>query len=199
MVRVLSCLLVRGIMSLRRCYGTMPLYRHDSIVTAILHHIQSPPGIDRKPLCSPSLVWRVSNRQSPGTVYAMLKSRERNSRGDFMNNKNGKLSWTGWVVGGASLLLLFSAGLELFVQQTLGHNSVATVILALSLAFWSSVLGLGVLVFLAVWWLVEWGYVWVKRAAISSDASVGPRSQHLEKPESRDPQYNSTKHGACCS
>jgi hypothetical protein len=106
-----------------------------------------------------------------------------------MNNKNGKLSWTGWIVGGASLLLLFSAGLELFVQQTLEHDSVATVILALSLAFWSSVLGLGVLVVLAVWWLVAWGYVWVKRAAMSSDASVGPRSQHLDKSELRDRQY----------
>jgi len=106
-----------------------------------------------------------------------------------MNNKNGKLSWTGWIVGGASLLLLFSAGLELFVQQTLGHDSVATVILALSLAFWSSVLGLGILVFLSVWWLVALGWMWVKRAAMSSDASAGSRSQHLDKSELRDRQY----------
>ena len=28
---------------LRRYYGTMPLSRQDSIVTAIVHHIQSPP------------------------------------------------------------------------------------------------------------------------------------------------------------
>ena len=120
-----------------------------------------------------------------------------------MNSKtreNGEFQWTGWVVGGASLLLLLSAGLELFVQQTLGYHSVATVILALYLAFWSYVLGLGVLLFLAVWWLVEWRRVRVKRAAMSSYASAEPRSQHLEKPESRDPQYNSTiGRGSCCS
>lgn len=88
-----------------------------------------------------------------------------------------------------SLLLLISAGLELFVQQTLGHNSVATVLLALFLALWSYVLGLGVLLFLAMWWLVEWRRVRVKRAAMSSDSSAGPRSRHLEKPELQDPQY----------
>ena len=106
-----------------------------------------------------------------------------------MNSKTGKFSWTGWVVGGASLLLFLSADLELFVQQTLGHHSVATVILAHYLAFWSYVLGLGVLLFFAVWWLVEWGRARGKQAAMSSDASAGQRSQHFEKPESREPQH----------
>jgi len=112
--------------------------------------------------------------------------------GDLMNSKtreNGEFQWTGWVVGGASLLLLISAGLELFVQQTLEHNSVATVILALLLALWSYVLGLGMLLVLAVWCLVAWRRVPVKRAAMSSDSSAGPRSRHLETPELRDPQY----------
>jgi len=103
--------------------------------------------------------------------------------------ENGEFQWTGWVVGGASLLLLISAGLELFVQQTLGHNDVATVILALYLALWSYVLGLGVLLILAMWCLVEWRRVRIKRAAMSRDASAGPRSRHLEQPELRDPQY----------
>src|SRR2546422_9174781 len=70
------------------------------------------------------------------------------TRGELMNSKtreNGAFQRTGWVVGSASLLLLISAGLELFVQQTLGHSSVGTVILALFLAFWSYVLGLGLL------------------------------------------------------
>jgi hypothetical protein len=119
-----------------------------------------------------------------------------------MNSKtreNGEFQWTRWVVGGASLLLLLSAGLELFVQQTLGHHSVATVILALYLAFWANVLGLGVLLFLAVWWLIEWPHVWVKRAAMGSDASAGPRNQQLEKPELRKPQFNSIERDACCS
>jgi hypothetical protein len=112
--------------------------------------------------------------------------------GDLMNSKtreNGEFQRTGWIVGSASLLLLISAGLELFVQQTLGHNSVATVILALFLALWSYVLGLGVFLVLAMWCLVEWRRVRVKRAAMNSVASAGPRSWHLEKPELRDPQY----------
>jgi hypothetical protein len=112
--------------------------------------------------------------------------------GDLMNSttrENGVFQRTGWVVGSASLLLLISAGLELFVQQTLGHNSVATVILALFLALWSYVLGLGVLLFLAMWCLVAWRRVRVKRAAMSSDASAGPRNQYLEQPELREPQY----------
>jgi hypothetical protein len=112
--------------------------------------------------------------------------------GDLMNSmtrENGESRRTGWIVGSASLLLLISAGLELFVQQTLGHNDVATVILALLLALWSYVLGLGVFLVLAVWCLVEWRRVRVKRAAMSSDASAGPRSRHLEQPELRDPQY----------
>jgi dolichyl-phosphate-mannose--protein O-mannosyl transferase len=112
--------------------------------------------------------------------------------GDLMNSKtreSGECPRTGWVVGSASLLLLISVGLELFVQQTLGHNSVATVILALFLALWSYVVGLGVLLFLAIWSLVEWRRVRVKRAAMSSDSSAGPRSRHLEKPELGAPQY----------
>ena len=112
--------------------------------------------------------------------------------GDLMNSKtreNGEFQRTGWIVGSASLLLLISAGLELFVQQTLGHNSVATVILALLLALWSYVLGLGILLVLAVWCLVAWRRVRVKRAAMSSDSSAGPRNRHLEQPELRDPQY----------
>ena len=110
--------------------------------------------------------------------------------GDLMNSKtreNGAFQRTGLVVGSASLLLLISAGLELFVQQTFGHDSVATVLLALSLAFWSYVLGLGVLLFLAVRWLVEWRRVRVKRAAMSRDAPAGPRSRRLEKPEMEGP------------
>ena len=112
------------------------------------------------------------------------------TRGELMNSKtqgNAVFQGMGWVAGIASLLLFISAGLELFVQQTLGHNSVATVLQALYLAFWSYVLGLGVLLFLAVQWLVEWRRVRVKRAAMSRDAHAGPRSRRLEKPEMEGP------------
>ena len=113
-------------------------------------------------------------------------------QGDLMHSKtreNGEFQWAGWVVGGASLLLLISAGLELFVQQTLGHNDVATVILALYLALWSYVLGLGVLLILAMWCLVEWRRVRIKRAAMSRYSPAESRSQRLEKLELGDHQF----------
>ena len=120
-----------------------------------------------------------------------------------MNDKTQEkreFQWTRWIVGGASLLLLLGAGLELLVRQTLEHHSVATVILAHYLAFWSYVLGLGVLLFFAVWWLVEWGRAQVKQTAMINDASAGSRHQHLEKSELRAPHYHSTiGHGSCCS
>jgi len=109
-----------------------------------------------------------------------------------MNSKtreNGEFQRTGWVVVGASLVLLISAGLELFVQQTLGHSSVATVLLALYLAFWSYVLGLGVLLILSVRWLVEWRRVRMKPVAMSRYAPAEPRSRHLEKTELEAHQY----------
>lgn len=114
------------------------------------------------------------------------RSRGGMTRGELMNSKtqgNTVFQGMGWVAGIASLLLLIGAGLELFVQQTLGHSSVATVLLALFLAFWSYALGLGLLLFLSVRWLVRWWLVRVTRAAVSRDAPVTPRSRRLEKPE----------------
>jgi hypothetical protein len=107
-----------------------------------------------------------------------------------MNSKtqgNAVFQRMGRVAGIASLLLLISVGLELFVQQTLGYSSAGTVILALFLAFWSYVLGLGVLLFLAMWSLVEWRRVRVTQAAMSRYAPAEPRSRHLEKPELEGP------------
>ena len=109
-----------------------------------------------------------------------------------MNSKtrgNSVFQGMGWVVGSVSLLLLISAGLELFVQQTLGHNSVATIILALFLAFWSYVLGLVGLLFLSVRWLVSWRRLWVKPAAMSRYSPAESRSRRLEKLELRDHQF----------
>jgi hypothetical protein len=100
-----------------------------------------------------------------------------------------KFQGTGWVVGSVSLVLLISAGLELFVQQTLGHHSVATVILALFLAFWSYVLVLGGLLFLAVWWLVNWRRLRVKPAAMSRYSPTESRIRHLEKLELSDHEF----------
>src|SRR5262249_44829358 len=61
-----------------------------------------------------------------------------------------------WMVGSVSLLFFFSAGLEFFVRETFRQLSIATVLLALSLATWSFVLGLGFLLVFLVWWFVKW-------------------------------------------
>jgi hypothetical protein len=108
------------------------------------------------------------------------------TRGDVMKSttrENGLFQWTGWVVGSASLLLLLSVGLELFVQGTLRHSNVATVILGLFLAFWSYLLGLGLLVVLSVWCLMRVRRVRVTRAAISRYPPAESRNRGLEKPE----------------
>ena len=70
--------------------------------------------------------------------------------------RNGRFQGIRWVAGNVSLLLLLTAGLQLFAHQTLMHSSAATIILALVLATWSYVLGLGLVLFLSVGWLIEW-------------------------------------------
>jgi hypothetical protein len=84
--------------------------------------------------------------------------------------RNGKFHGMGWVGGSAVLLLLIGTGLALFVQQTLGHVSLATTLLALYLSSWAYVLGLLGLLFLSVRWLVSWQRVRVTRAAMSQYA-----------------------------
>lgn len=112
--------------------------------------------------------------------------------GDLMNTKtrgNDVFQRMGRVVGGASLLLLISAGLEFFGQHPSNGTSIAGVLLALFLALWLYLLGLGVLLFLSVWWFVKWRRVRVKRAAMSRYAPAEPRSRRLENPAQRDLQY----------
>jgi hypothetical protein len=114
------------------------------------------------------------------------------TRGDLMDSKTreyGMFQWMGRGVGSASLLLLISAGIELFVQGTLGHSSVATVNLDRFLAFWSFVLGLGLLFFLSLERLTRWRHVRVTRAAMSNSLPAESRSWGLEKPEQEARQH----------
>jgi len=109
-----------------------------------------------------------------------------------MNSKtqgNAVFQRMGWVAGIASLLLLISVGLELFVQQTLGYSSAGTVILALFLGFWSYVLGLGLLLFLSVRWLLKWRSVWIQRAIMREYPPAEPSRRPVENPVLADPQF----------
>lgn len=111
---------------------------------------------------------------------------------DPMNRKtqdNSAFQGMRWVTGSACLLLLISVGLEVFAQQTFRTSSVATIILELFLAFWSYVLGIGLVLFVSVRWLVEWQRVRRKRAAMSRCSIAEPKSRGPEKPEQEGRQF----------
>lgn len=89
--------------------------------------------------------------------------------------RNGRFQGIRWVAGNVSLLLLLTAGLQLFAHQTLRHSSAATIILALVLATWSYVLGLGLVLFLSVGWLIEW----LHKGSADALVTMGERVQKV--------------------
>jgi len=116
--------------------------------------------------------------------------------GHLMNTKtcgNDVFQGMGRVVGGASLLLLISAGLELFAQHPDKGNSIAGVLLAIFLAFWLYVLGLGVLLFLSFWWLVEWRRVRMTGAAMSGFTPAEPRGRSFEESNDKNETNSLTR------
>lgn len=70
----------------------------------------------------------------------------------------------------ATALVVLGVGLQLFVTQTLGSLSVASVILALYVAFWAYVLGSLVLVALGIWLLIK------KRHMVAGSTRLRPQS-----------------------
>src|SRR5713226_6566253 len=112
--------------------------------------------------------------------------------GDLMNCKtrgNGVFQGMGWMIGSVSMLFLISVGLELFVRQAFRQASIATILLALSLASWSYVLGLVGLIFLTVWWLLKWRSVWIQRAVMREYPPAEPSRRPVENPVLEDPQF----------
>ena len=107
--------------------------------------------------------------------------------------EHGVFHGMGWIIGSVSLPFLASAGLELFVRQTFSQDSVATILLALALASWLKVLGLGGLLIFSIWWFVNLWHGGTKGSALSRDSSAGSRSRHLEQPEWRDSHYLSSR------
>lgn len=68
--------------------------------------------------------------------------------------RNTRTKGIGWLAGTVGGLLLISLGLELLAHQTFGQTDVATLLLAVYLAFWFSMLGILGFVLLAIAWLV---------------------------------------------
>jgi hypothetical protein len=76
-----------------------------------------------------------------------------------MNTKiqeNARIQDLGWPAGIVGGLLFFSLGLELLGHQVFGQTDVDTLLWALSLGFWSFVLGTTGFLILTVQWWVEW-------------------------------------------
>jgi hypothetical protein len=84
------------------------------------------------------------------------------TQGDKNETGMRRIGWHAVVVGGS---LLISLGLQLVAHQTFGQTDVATLLLVLYLAFWSSVLGIGGFLLLAIRWLSEWRRTRVGQAA----------------------------------
>lgn len=112
--------------------------------------------------------------------------------GDLMNRKtrgNGVFQGMGWMIGSVSLLFLISVGLELFVRQAFRQANIATILLALSLASWSYVLGLVGMIFLTVWWFLRWRSVRIKRAVMREYPPAEPSRRPVENPVLADDQF----------
>ena len=73
------------------------------------------------------------------------------------------------MIGTVSILFLMSAGLELFVRQAFRQADITTVLLALALAAWSSVLGIVGLVLLSFWWVVRQVREPINKATLARD------------------------------
>ena len=94
----------------------------------------------------------------------------------------------GWMIGSVSILFLMSVGLELFVRQAFRQADFATILLALTLASWSFVLGLVGLIFLTVWWLSSWRSARIKQAVVSQDSPAEPSRQPFDNPGWNGPE-----------
>ena len=89
---------------------------------------------------------------------------------------------TNWVAASAAALLLVSAGLELLAHQFFGQTSMATLLLAVYLGFWSFVLGIIFVFVLALRGLLAW---WRLRAAgetVHRDSVSGPGTRSFVEP-----------------
>lgn len=73
----------------------------------------------------------------------------------------------GWLAGTVGALLLISTGLGLLAHQMFGQTDVDTLLWALYLGFWTSVLGIVGFLVLSIRWLIDWWRVRTNRAAMN--------------------------------
>jgi hypothetical protein len=100
--------------------------------------------------------------------------------------RDGGVRITGWPVSTVGLLLLISAGLELLAHQVFGQTDVDTLLWALSLGFWTYVLGFAGFLILSVQWLVDWRRVGVSRMAMNPSSVTESNRRRFEESELED-------------
>ena len=108
---------------------------------------------------------------------------------NIITQEDGEIRGVGWLAGGTGTLLLISLGLELLAHQVFGQTDMATLLLALYLAFWSLGLGIVGYLILSVSWLMDWWRLRANRVATSPQSTTEPRQKHLEGPEQETPQF----------
>jgi hypothetical protein len=99
------------------------------------------------------------------------------------NQEDGRGQGDGWLVGIVGGLLFVGLGFELLAYQAFGQTDIGTLLWAVYLGFWSSVLGAIGFLFLVVRWLIAWRRVRASRVAMnrfSSTESKGSRFEDLE-------------------
>jgi hypothetical protein len=97
--------------------------------------------------------------------------------------RDGGVRITGWLLSTVGLLLLISAGLELLAHQVFGQTDVDTLLWALSLGFWTYVLGFAGFLILSVRWLVDWWRVGASRMAMNPLSVAESNRRRFEGPE----------------
>lgn len=118
-----------------------------------------------------------------------LRVHGQGGNGDCMHlNTTGKecdggVRITGWPVSTVGLLLLISAGLELLAHQVFGQTDVDTLLWALSLGFWTYVLGFAGFLILSVRWLVDWWRVGASRKAMNQSSITESKRGRFDERE----------------
>jgi hypothetical protein len=84
-------------------------------------------------------------------------------------------------------LLLISAGLELLAHQVFGQTDVYTLLWALSLGFWTYVLGFAGFLLLSVLWLVDWWRVGASRMSMNQLPITESKRRRLKESKLENP------------
>ena len=93
----------------------------------------------------------------------------------------------GWPAGTVGALLLISAGLELLAHQVFGQTDMDMLLWALSLGFWTYLLGFAGVLILSVRWLVDEWRGGASRTAMNPSPLTESKRRRLKESELEGP------------